>query len=160
MPKGNPGQPRKTLSEAFWGKVEKTESCWLWRGKVKPGSSSSGGGYGVLQVPGTRNSITAHRLSYALHFAEIPAGQHVCHRCDVRACVNPAHLFLGDNAINIGDAARKGRMYRKLSHERIRAIKTRTEAGERHLDIARDYGVSRSLVSMIGRGLYRHAEAA
>jgi hypothetical protein len=51
----------------------------------------------------------AHRVSWELTNGPIPEGLHVLHRCDVRACVNPEHLFLGTNSDNIIDKIAKGR---------------------------------------------------
>jgi hypothetical protein len=36
----------------------------------------------------------------------------VLHRCDVKACVRPDHLFLGNQSDNLSDAALKGRLAR------------------------------------------------
>lgn len=87
----------------FFDKVEQTKDCWLWtagtRGKT---------GYGAFKLNG--KVIDAHRVSYELHYGEIPEGLYVCHTCDNRKCVNPNHLVLGSPKYNWQDAFDKGRI--------------------------------------------------
>ncbi len=90
----------------FWSKVEKTDTCWFWRGCL------SVHGYGRFAMG--KGSVAAHRYSYQLAFGKIPKGEGyhgtcVCHTCDVRNCVNPTHLWLGSNADNSTDKISKGR---------------------------------------------------
>lgn len=86
--------------------------CWLWLPSEKTKS------YGLFSVNG--GHVRAHRYCYEAHFGEIPEGLLVCHKCDNRQCVNPEHLFLGDNTDNMQDAKNKGRF------EVAKRIKPRT----------------------------------
>ena len=75
--------------------------CWLW------GAAHNDQGYGVLRV--NDKNVYAHRASWVVHFGELPDGHCVLHRCDVPACINPAHLFVGSKADNTKDMVAKGR---------------------------------------------------
>lgn len=81
--------------EARYGKkYEKIPEagCWIWTGCI------SKKGYG--QIVRCSKRLLAHRVSWNMHAREpIPCGLLVCHRCDVTSCVNPAHLYLGQQPI-------------------------------------------------------------
>jgi len=76
--------------------------CWLWTGKLHTT------GYGCLVRNGKR--LYAHRLSLEFHSETFDESLFVLHRCDVRQCVNPHHLFQGTHTDNMRDAADKGRL--------------------------------------------------
>ena len=84
-------------------RVLMTETCWLWIGKKHPN------GYGVIR-DGNGSEILTHRLSYILFHGNIPKGFSVLHKCDVRNCINPSHLFTGTQIENMKD------MYKKKRH--------------------------------------------
>jgi hypothetical protein len=157
---------------AFWSFVDKngpTPShrpelgpCWLWVGFVR----KQGRGYGQFNpFPGK----AAHRASWTLAYGAIPAGLYVCHRCDVRICVRPNHLFLGSQSDNMRDAKRKGRAYVDvdqvgvkngraiLSEDQVREIRRRNAHGERGVDLAVAFGVAASTISAVThRANWRH----
>lgn len=92
----------ESTEERFFSKVDKdiSNGCWLWTG----GMDTSG--YGVFYYEGKLHR--AHRVSLIL--AEVEVGDLlVCHKCDIRNCVNPDHLFLGTQSDNIQDMVKKGR---------------------------------------------------
>jgi hypothetical protein len=108
-------------------------------------------GYGQIMVGG-RMHLT-HRVAYELANGAIPAEFFVCHICDVRRCCNPAHLFLGTPEENTRDMVRKGRASRpKLSDSKVAAIKEALACGRRQGEIALEYGVHPTLISLIHRG--------
>lgn len=87
--------------QTFWNKVEKTSTCWFWRGyKGK-------NGYGLINRKHfSKIPILAHRFSYEMLIGKIPYGLTLDHLCKKRNCVNPTHLepvSLGENSIR-GDS--------------------------------------------------------
>jgi len=74
--------------QKFWNRVTKTDSCWLWTGRIDES------GYGRTYVSGA--IYMAHRIAYQLTHGSVPTTltlDHVKSRgCTHRNCVNPSHL--------------------------------------------------------------------
>jgi hypothetical protein len=118
-------------------------------------------GYGVVRLAG--KTTLAHRAVWAAANGPIPVGMEVCHACDVRACVELSHLFLGTREENQQDMYRKGRG-RKASGERHgRAKLTAADVirmrelhatGISYRDIAQQFGVGKSTAADAVRGAH------
>lgn len=80
---GSTEDPRQTIEERFWSKVDKSGECWEWTGALRPN------GYGVINING--KTTRAHRYTYEKAYGSIPAGD-VDHECRNRKCVRPSHL--------------------------------------------------------------------
>jgi len=75
--------------------------CWEW---IKHKDVE---GYGRFMANKIRGR--AHRFSYEFYKGPINTGMFVCHTCDNTSCVNPDHLWEGDNQQNQIDSVKKGR---------------------------------------------------
>jgi len=134
--------------------VDSKTNCWNW-------SRSCTNGYGYISrndLPTTR----AHRLAYAaFNYIAVPASLCVCHICDNRTCVNPAHLVLQTKTWNNQDKARKGRAITcngqhinvgmshgmaKLTTTQVLEIRASTLT---QTQLAKMFGVTQSMISRI-----------
>lgn len=105
------GKRNRTDEQRFFDFVERTETCWLWRGYL------NAPGYGQMKV-GDR-AMYAHRWAYEHFVGPIPEGLEIDHLCRVPACCNPAHLEAVTRRVNV---------LRSTSFSAIHAAKTHCPA--------------------------------
>lgn len=147
----------KTRQRVFENtKVGGPDDCWLWLGAM------DGESYGRIGIDGT--SVKVHRVMYNIYFGEIGDYQ-INHKCDIRNCVNPHHLYKGSQSENIQEMWDRGRRDKeemrgennpksKLTNEQAAEIKERLDNGEEtHAEIAQDYPVTKSVIGNISAGL-------
>lgn len=75
--------------------------CWIWSGALNTR------GYGHCHPDGKQ--AMAHRLSYEIFVGALKEDELVLHRCDIRCCVNPHHLYAGSQVDNMRDMHTRGR---------------------------------------------------
>ena len=124
--------------------VGKPNECWLWTGGVNYS------GHGIA-FNGER-TVGAHRWTWELAHGAVPDGLCVLHACDVPACCNPTHLFLGTQTDNMRDKCAKGRHkspWAKLTREQAAEI---ISSGETIAALAKRFRLSTQHVSQIRNG--------
>jgi len=86
------GRKPQTLEKILSNTSAKGD-CLCWNGcKDKDG-------YGITAIKGIK--MPAHRA--VMSFLQDVTGQYVLHTCTNRDCVNPEHLYLGDQKQNVQD---------------------------------------------------------
>jgi hypothetical protein len=118
-------------------------ACWEWVGNCNHA------GYGRY----LSGKYRVHRLARVLLGLGDPGDAQVNHRCDNPPCLRPSHTFLGDDAANRADMARKGRGVKsRFSRETIETIEREYASGKfTQRQLAEVYGVSPSHIGVITR---------
>lgn len=137
---------------------EPNSGCWFWMNAVAKN------GYGIVNVG--HRTARAHRLAYEVaHGIKLPSSVDVCHRCDIRCCVNVDHLFVGSRADNMRDCAQKGRIrlpgmvgeqlpQSVLTGEQVLAIR---KSSKSQRALGREYGVDKGTIAhIIQRKTWKH----
>jgi hypothetical protein len=151
----------------YYSYLDEGHGCWLWKlGRI-------GNGYGQFYFRG--EPFLTHRLAYAVFNGDFDDDLCILHKCDVKHCLNPDHLFLGTHADNVADKVAKGRQGKgekmarvgrnngafgrtgeknpmaKLRENQVLEILTQKEAGLSQCQIAKNYGMSQPAISNIIR---------
>lgn len=151
---------KRAPQDRFWEKTEARPcqypnlgECLIWTG------ATDKNGYGMFQVE-SRRTVRAHRWAHEDATGENPS--YVLHACDTPSCVNPKHLSSGTAKKNASDRDSRGRGSRgerhyaaKLTDAQARELRARVLAGERPVDLAREYGISRSHAANLASGRKR-----
>jgi hypothetical protein len=139
---------KEQVIAAFWTYIDKNgkNGCWLWTG------GTYYYGYGAFQWHDGKKR-GANRVAWELTRGPIPKGMEVLHACDVTACCNPDHLFLGTKSDNMIDMRRKGRHPNdRFKADDVRAIRAALASGAKQKDLAEKYKCNAALISMIKTG--------
>jgi hypothetical protein len=125
--------------------------CWIWM----LACCVIGYGKACGSIIGDTH-IYAHRLAWTVYKGPIPDGMKVLHRCDIRCCCNPNHLFLGTSSDNSKDMANKGRSLQGERHPRARMTNEMRQeilsSPEPGAVIAKRLGFSHSTINRYRRG--------
>jgi hypothetical protein len=138
-----------TMRERFFARVNVAGNCDCWAfGKYA--------GYGRFM------GYAAHRVSYAMHFGQIPDGMVIGHKCDNPKCVNPEHLEAITCGQNNRDARLRGlvkkieRGEQRYNHQLTEAMVLRIvdlhSAGLGRVRIAREIGATIKQVQKVLEG--------
>lgn len=146
---GQKSRARSTDKERLMNLVKiDANGCWIFQGFI------NGFGYGMFGLRGMPTTA-AHRAAYRVFKGPIRKDMKICHTCDVRACVNPEHLWEGTSSENNQDCWDKKRRKRllpkkaKLTPEQAREIIELRKNKVPFKNIAEQYSVSLRVIEGI-----------
>ncbi len=139
-PKRRPGEP--FITDNDWV-LDPETGCHNW----KWGNNR----YRPYIALGNRSLQPAYRVNWELHNGPITKGRQINHRCNNHRCVNPEHLYVGDQFDNVRDNVYAGsHAAQKLTWKQVREIRDKYEPGKNtHKKLAREYGVTDTAIGHI-----------
>ena len=132
------------------------EDCWSWQGGIQ--RRPNGEEYPIFYFNGTQKP--AHRILWRVYYSNyLRKDEVIQHTCDHSWCMNPNHIYKVDRELDAREHA-KERVRRRqgygenhpkarLSDQEIAEIRHRVKNGELRKDVAADFGISKSYVSML-----------
>jgi hypothetical protein len=171
------GKELKPLQQQFHGLSEKERfmkwvaiqpnGCWKWMGSVmKHKDRHDSEWHGQWRNANGEHELT-HRAAWRILVGDIPRKAMVLHRCDVPRCVNPDHLYLGNQSDNVKDMWDRGRARQgvsrgedhgnaKVTEEIVREIRSSKESG---VVMAKRFGISTAtLYDIRNNHIWRHVK--
>jgi len=137
--------------QRFWKYVSKTDGCWLWTAALNTY------GYGCFWW--NKKQHQSHRVSWYIKHG-VDSNKLLLHSCDNPACVNPEHLREGTQADNMKDKVKRRRQALgekngncRLTEKDVLDILSRHKAGDSIRGLGREYGVSKTAISHILKGV-------
>ena len=128
--------------------------CWIWQRHI------TNAGYGQAgDTNGKR--IYTHRLSYQLFVGELTKQRPwVLHKCDIRLCCNPDHLYSGTHKDNMKDISNRDRGnptigensgMSKLTNQQVKEIRELYAGGGviTQRELSERFNIDRSEISRI-----------
>lgn len=130
--------------------------CVLWTGYTQPN------GYGYINIG--KLHVAAHRAALLVAGGHLPDDMDACHTCDVRACIEPTHLYAGTRKQNMADCTARGRHNKptgeahwaaKLTSQDVASIRAARSSGATTVSLAKQFNVNHATISRIARGIWR-----
>ncbi len=125
---------------ASWIVKRGPDDCWPWTGY------KDRTGYGKIYIMGS--AVRAPRFMMYCNGVILLPKMWACHRCDNPGCVNPRHLFPGNDKANGEDMVAKGRSpfgekngHARLTWAVVREIRRLFEAGMNQREIRDQFNI-------------------
>lgn len=126
--------------------------CWLWQGLTFKKT-------GYAQITHRGKIYSGHRLSmHVFRSFDLCSEDLILHHCDVKRCLNPYHLYVGNHLDNTRDALMRNRILTgsrhpvaKLNEVKVEAIKRSLREGVSIKELAQRYAVDSSTIALIRR---------
>lgn len=163
--------------ERYWSHVDTSPGhgpngdCHLWTGC---GRGTPTNYYGVITIEGKVHGV--HRVAFFLKHGHWPL-QLALHKCDVKLCVNPDHIYDGSHSDNMKDARNRGLIthyptptYRKrrrgvrhpnarFTNAQVRNIRQKYTDGMTVAELAHRYGSPWPTIDwIVKRRTWRHVK--
>jgi hypothetical protein len=123
--------------------------CWLWAGALTTS------GYGQFTRDG--DYYRTHKVAWEQHRHPIPEGKWVLHRCHIRNCCNPKHLYIGTRQDNVSDMLMAGRAASKLSEIDVAVMRGLHSVGHNFKELGDMFKVDPYTVSRaVRKKTWRH----